>query len=272
MIVGWFRGWLMGIAAGSLLSATAVAFDHQHEQWTLLLSRHVAWVTPYNSRVDYRGFQQDEAELDAYLQALSAVPPREFAGWKEAEQLAFLINAYNAFTVKLILGEYPDLDSIKDIGNLFQSPWKIEFFRLLGEDRHLDWIEHEKIRTNYQEPRIHVAINCAAVSCPALLDEAYTGASLDRRLEKNMEIFLSDRSRNRYSPASDELELSRIFDWFEEDFQQGWRGWSSVTDMAADYSQFLADDPTIQQRIRDQAVGVDYLAYDWGLNNLDTGN
>jgi len=265
------RSLLLGVVAGgSMACHGAVAFDHQHGQWDVLLSQHVEWVTPHNTRVDYQAFLQDEARLDAYLEELSAVAMEEFAGWAEAEQLAFLINAYNAFTVKLILTEYPELDSIKDLGSLFQSPWKIEFFQLLGENRHLDWIEHEKIRVDYQEPRIHVAINCAAIGCPALLDEAYTGGNLETRLEKNMEIFLSDQSRNRFNKATDELELSKIFDWFEEDFQQRWRGWNSVAAMAADYSTFLADDPAAQQRIREKAVAIDHLSYDWSLNSLSS--
>lgn len=256
---------------GLLLSPVpeAIAFDHQHSQWTILLNQYVHWINPYETRVDYAGFQGDNAALDAYLQVLSAVEPAAFEAWSEAQQLAFLINAYNAFTVKLILSEYPDLDSIKDIGGLFRNPWKIEFFSLLGEERHLDWIEHEKIRVDYPEPRIHVAVNCAAIGCPALIDEAYTAESLDSILERNMERFLADTSRNRVSPEADELELSKIFDWFEEDFQQGWRGWHSVADMAAQYAASLTNDPSVQQRIREQTLEIRYLDYDWSLNAFE---
>ena len=137
--------------------------------WDALLAKHVKWLPDKRqSRVNYRGLKADRAELGRVLTAWSAVPRTTFNGWPREQQMAFLINAYNGFTIELILSKYPDLASIKDLGSLLQSPWKKSFFTLLGETRTLDWIEHEQLRPNYADPRIHTAIVCASIGCPAL--------------------------------------------------------------------------------------------------------
>ena len=142
-------------------------FDHGHAGWDALLKKHVRWLPDQKqSRVDYDGFKADRAALKKVLDAMSAVPPAEFERWPREQQMAFLVNAYNAFTVELILTRWPDLKSIKDLGTLLQSPWKKKFFTLLGEERTLDWIEHEQLRPRYREPRLHAALNCASIGCP----------------------------------------------------------------------------------------------------------
>ena len=254
-------------------AAAPAGFDHGHGAWDRLLAEHVIWVRDgVASRVDYAGFQRDREALQAYLGALSAVGPEAFAGWSRDRRLAFLINAYNAFTVALILTEYPDLESIKDLGGLFSSPWKQRFFTLLGEKRHLDWIEHERIREPgvYDEPRIHFAVNCASIGCPALRPEAYVAGRLDAQLEDSTRRFLADRTRNRYHPETDTLRVSSVFDWYAQDFQRGWNGADSVREFLAGYAGQLADRPAHQARIRAQQTGLDYLDYDWALNDLAT--
>lgn len=117
---------------------------------------------------------------------MSRVDQLEFDQWSTRQQLAFLINAYNAWTVELILEKWPDIDSIKDLGGIFSSPWRKEFISLLGEKRSLDNIEHDLIRGSgrYQDPRIHFAVNCASIGCPALRAEAYTGAKINQQLDQ----------------------------------------------------------------------------------------
>ena len=205
-----------------------------------------------------------------YLDQLSEVPRATFDSWTKAERLAFLINAYNAFTIELILTEYPELDSIKDLGSLFQSPWKKEFFTLLGQPRHLDYIEHEVIRVEYQEPLIHFGVNCASIGCPALRDEAFTADKLDQQLQDGLQRFLSDRSRNRYNTANGTLEVSKIFDWFGEDFEQGHRGYNTLSDVFAPHAALLADDPQVQEKIRRGQVPITFISYDWSLNDRDS--
>jgi len=140
------RRWLALLLA-LFCSLARAQFDPSHSAWDGLVKRHVQWL-PDNrqSRVDYAAFQRDRGELKRVLDAMSAVSRPTFDGWPREQRMAFLINAYNAFTVELILTKYPDLKSIKDLGTLFQSPWRLRFFTLLGEPRHLDWIEHEQLR------------------------------------------------------------------------------------------------------------------------------
>jgi hypothetical protein len=247
--------------------AAQAQFDHGYAAWDALTKKHVKWL-PDNkqSRVDYAAFQADRSELKKVLDTLSAVPRAEFDGWSQAQRMAFLINAYNAFTVELILTRYPDLKSIKDLGSFVQSPWKKKFFRLLGEERHLDWIEHEQLRPLYAEPRVHAAVNCASIGCPALRNEAFTAARLEAQLEDGMQRFLGDRTRNRVRAGK--LEVSLIFKWFREDFERGQQGFAKLEDVFARYALALSDDAAVQARLRERAVPVGHLDYDWSLNAL----
>ncbi len=189
-----------GLALFILHASAANAFDHSHAAWTALLKKHVVLVDGGKaSKVDYAAVAQDRASLKAYLDSLSKVPPAEYAAWKKPEQLAFLINAYNAFTLEKILTRYPDLKSIRDFGSIFGNPWKDKFFTLLGKPMTLDGIEQDTIRAPgaFDEPRIHFAVNCASIGCPMLREEAYVADRIDRQLEEQAERFLSDRSRNR---------------------------------------------------------------------------
>jgi hypothetical protein len=245
--------------------AQAQAFDHGYATWDTLLNKHVRWL-PDNkqSRVDYAGFAQDRSELKKVLDALSAVPTSEFDRWSQPQRMAFLINAYNAFTVELILTRYPDLKSIKDLGSLLSSPWKKEFFTLLGEPHHLDWIEHEQLRPKYGDPRVHAAVNCASIGCPALRPEAFTAGKLDAQLEDGMQRFLGDPTRNRV--ANGKLEVSSIFKWFREDFEKGQKGFSRLQDVFARYAAQLSDKPEEQTALKARSLPVSFLDYDWSLN------
>jgi Protein of unknown function, DUF547 len=249
-----------------LLSGLAQAeFDPSYAAWNRLVGKHVKWL-PDNqqSRVDYAAFKVDRAALKTVLDELSAVPRSEFDAWPREQRMAFLINAYNAFTVELILSRFPDLKSIKDLGSLFKSPWKIEFFTLLGERHHLDWIEHEQLRPLYKDPRVHGAVNCASIGCPALRNEAFTAARLEAQLEDGMRRFMADRTRNRVRDGR--LEVSEIFKWFRQDFEQGHQGLDKLEDVFARYAAQLSDQPDEQARLRERVLPIGYLDYDWSLN------
>ncbi len=251
-------------------SGLAQAFDQSHGSWDALLKRHVVIISGGNvSRVDYTGIQRDRAMLKRYLDALSAVSQSDYQHWTKPERLAFLINAYNAFTIELILTKYPDLHSIKDLGSFFQSPWKKRFFNLLGKKRHLDDLEHNLIRAPgaFDEPRIHFAVNCASIGCPMLRNEAYTAERLDKQLEDGIRRFLSDRTRNRFDAASGTLWVSKLFDWYGKDFARGYHGFSSLKSTFATYAELLTDDPQARQRIRAGDYRIDFLEYDWRLND-----
>jgi uncharacterized protein DUF547 len=265
-LLRWIAATVLIIAAPAALGA----FDQQHGSWDTLLKTHVVWIeNGVASRVDYTAFQKDRAELKRYLQTLSAVSQSEFDGWTKAQQLAFLIDAYNAFTVELILTEYPRYKSIRAYGALLRSPWKKRFFTLLGAERSLDDVEHGLIRAPgvYDDPRIHMAVVCASVGCPALRNEAYVADRLDAQLADGVTRFLSDRSRNRYNSKDGVLEVSSIFDWYGKDFAARY---GSVLQFLAKYSDRLADAPADRERIRRAESSLRYLDYDWDLNDTAT--
>ena len=259
------KRWILLFAALLLGSSAWAQFDHGYARWDALLKKHVRWLPDQKqSRVDYTAFAADRAELKRVLDAMSAVKPAEFEGWTRPQQMAFLVNAYNAFTVELILTRWPDLKSIKDLGSLIQSPWKKKFFVLLGEERHLDWIEHEQLRPRYKDPRVHAAVNCASIGCPALRPEAFVAPKLDAQYDDGMQRFMADRTRNRV--AGGKLEVSMIFKWFREDFEQGQMGFNKLEDVFARYAAQLSDKADEQQKLRDRALPVGFLDYDWSLN------
>jgi hypothetical protein len=243
----------------------AQSFDHQYTAWDGLVKKHVRWL-PDNkqSRVDYAGFAKDRAELKKVLDALSAVPKADFDGFSREQRMAFLINAYNAFTVEVILTKYPDIKSIKELGLFNRGPWKNEFFTLLGAKRHLDWVEHEELRPKYADPRVHAAVNCASIGCPALRNEAFTAAKLESQLEDGMIRFMGDRTRNRV--AGGKVEVSSIFKWFKEDFEKGHKGIGQVEDVFARYATQLSDKPEEQAALKAKTLPVAHLDYDWSLN------
>ena len=261
------------LAGGTLLlplRALAQSFDHGHAAWTALLKKHVRLIDGGKaSQVNYAGMAADRPALKAYLGQLSAVSAADFQALAKPRQMAFLINAYNGYTVELILTKYPDLKSIKDLGSLFASPWKKEFVPLLGRTMSLDQIEHDTLRARgrYDDPRIHFAVNCASVGCPMLREEAFVGERLEEQLAEQALRFLSDRSRNRYDSAANRLDVSKIFDWYGEDFRLGHKGITSLPAFLARYAEQLADAPADRERIRGQKLPVGFLDYDWRLND-----
>ena len=252
----------------SIVPAQA-AFDHGHGGFDALLRQHVVLISDGTaSEVDYAAFQSKRAALQAYLSELAAVSPGEYDAFNRDQKLAFLINAYNAYTIDFILTRYPDIESIRELGTLFNNAWKKRLFPLLGEKRTLDEIEHEMIRKpgDFDDPRIHMAVNCASIGCPALRNEAFVASRLDEQLNDATKRFLSDRSRNRADAKA--LRVSKIFDWYDEDFinHSG-----SVAQWLASYAAQLSDDPEIQQAVRAGSLRVRHLDYDWALNDLQRG-
>jgi hypothetical protein len=237
----------------------ALAFDHSHQAWSALLKKHVVLVDGGKaSRLDYAGMAQERAALREYLQALARVSAAEFSGWARPEQMAFLVNAYNAHTVEKVLTRYPNLKSIWDFGRFFANPFRDPFFSLLGERMTLDTLEHEILRKKYPDPRVHYAVNCASIGCPMLREEAYVSLRLEAQFNEQAHRFLSDRSRNRVRGGR--LEVSKIFDWFREDFEP-------LERYFAPHARILTDDPGQQQLVADGKARISFLDYDWSLND-----
>lgn len=249
--------------------AQSPGFDHSYAQWDGLLKTHVKWLPDgKQSRVDYRGFATQRANLRQVLAQWSAVTPATLETFTQEQRMAFLVNAYNGFTVELILTKYPNLKSIKDIGSLFSSAWKGKFFTLLGEVRNLDWIENAQLRPKFNDPRIHMAINCASIGCPALRPEAFTAGALNAQLADGMTRFMGDRTRNRYNALSGRLEVSAIFKWFREDFEEGHKGFFRLEDVFAAYADQLTDDGAARAKLAAKTVNAVFLDYDWSLNDI----
>ncbi|CDF78109.1 conserved hypothetical protein (DUF547) [Formosa agariphila KMM 3901] len=210
-----------------------------HAQWSDLLSKHVT----DEGNVDYKGFKSDEEALQAYLKILKENPPSEF--WSEKEVLAYWINVYNAFTVRLIL-DNPSVKSIKDI----KEPWDKKFILIGKKWYSLGDIEHNILR-KMNEPRIHFAINCASYSCPILLNTAYTAERLDAQLEVASYRFVTDASKNAITKEA--IQISKIFEWFAEDFEE-----------QGGVISFLNTYSTVEI---DADAEVTYKDYNWSLNN-----
>jgi hypothetical protein len=282
LTIGIFLSLLVSNAAIAAVDESEVLSDANHlvqsqtkmvlhDEWNTLLNRHVKPIhSGHSSAIDYAATQQDRAILTRYLNQLSLITQAEFDAWDKASQLAFLINAYNAWTVELILTKYPDIDSIKELGGLFSSPWDKSFIPLLGKTRSLNDIEHTLIRGSdrYNDPRIHFAVNCASIGCPALREEAYTGAKLELQLTEQTERFLADNSRN-YAKG-DSLYLSSIFKWYGDDFTKGFRNTHSIEAFLLLYSNsnkgVLTLTPAQRQAAEKQQLDIEFLDYDWSLN------
>ncbi len=260
--------WLMSIFVMVLSTAVSAqdTFDLDHSQWNSLLSAHVSWTRDGTASVaDYAGFAKDRKSLKAYLSRASKVSSATYGSWNNADRQAFLINVYNAATVELILTRYPNLKSIKDLGGLFSSPWKKEVISLLGKQRSLDDIEQSMIRgaPDYSEPRIHFAVNCASVGCPALRPEAFVGNRLKAQLDDQTRRFLRDQTRNRYT-SGDGLRVSKIFDWYSGDFD---KHAGSVAKFLAGYADALKLDRDAKSKLESGSLSIAYTDYDWRLND-----
>jgi len=236
LIAGW-----MFLLPASILSA------EDHQQFGVLL-------TKYNQagHVDYAGFKSEETRLDAYLEGLASIDPDSLV---REERFAFYINAYNAWTIKLILSGYPGVTSIKKLGSLFKSPWKKKIVRIDGRLTTLDHIEHDILRPEFKDPRIHFAVNCASRGCPPLYQEPFVGSQLDRQLNEVTRHFINSSEYNRLEGNT--LYVSSIFKWFSEDFNE---------DIIGFFQKYASGKLKSDIHTRKSSLKLQYLNYDWSLN------
>jgi hypothetical protein len=252
-------GLLLALSAGSIRASDqdgCPAFDHTHGAWTVLLQRFV-----HDASVDYGAWTSSGARaLDGYLASLAGVSRACYASWSREEQLAFWIDAYNAYTVRLILDHHP-IASIRSIGWLPGSAFRTKFIpmeRLEERTLSLDDVEHRIIRPRFADARVHFALVCASKGCPPLRAEAYRASDLERQLDEQARTFINDPAKNRYDATRRILRLSSIFEWFGEDFE---RAAGSTARFVARYAKGPMADAA-----RDPAVRIEFLDYDWSLN------
>jgi Protein of unknown function, DUF547 len=203
--------------------------------------------------VKYKGFLEDSVQFNSYLDLLSRNHPNE-KNWSKEERLAYWINAYNAFTIKLICNNYP-LKSIKDIKSgipFVSDTWTISFVKIEGKTYNLNDIEHGIIRPKFNDPRIHFAVNCASKGCPPLRNEAYIASKLNAQLDEQAKSFINDGNRNKIE-STNKADLSKIFTWFAGDFK---KAAPSVIAFINKYSN---------TKLSEKAT-LDYQDYDWNLN------
>jgi hypothetical protein len=236
-----FHGTI-GFVSNSLSDTTV-----DHSIYAELLNKYV-----HQGKVDYRGFKKDESKLDQYLKVLENVDSKNLS---RNEQFAFYINAYNAWTIKLILSGYPGVKSIKDLGNILRSPWKKKICRIDGNVITLDHIEHDILRPRFKDPRVHFAVNCASTSCPPLMSQPFLGSTLDQQLDVAARAFINNPKRNYLK--GDTLYVSRIFKWFSKDFNN---------DIIGFFLTYADDHLKKELEVKKQTIKVNYLRYDWSLN------
>jgi hypothetical protein len=237
-----------------------------HARWQAVLVEHVR-----DGRVDYNALARRPDPLRGYLASLVAVDPAQFAALPKPDRLAFWVNAYNAWTVDLVLRNSP-LESIRDIVPLWKralgnSAFSLPFIPLgqldprgaRSEPLSLDDIEHGIIRPLFGEPRAHFALVCASVSCPELRSEAWTGAMLEAQLEDAGRRLLGDKTKNRYVPDTHVLQLSSIFMWFREDFE-------SAGGLVTFAARYLPEADQVLLRAQNDPPNIEFLPYDWSLN------
>ncbi|WP_019506397.1 DUF547 domain-containing protein [Pleurocapsa sp. PCC 7319] len=216
--------------------------------------------------VNYEGLKADRQQLDRFNKSLGKVTPEQYNSWNEPDKIAFLINAYNAFTLQSIIDQDPLKDSIRDIPGV----WKKRTFTLAGEQKTLDNIEHDILRKDFNEPRLHVALVCAAKSCPPLRNEPYLPEQLDAQLEDQTAQFVASPHGFRLEQQAQKVYLSSIFKWYGKDFEETY-GIDDQFDGNAKQRAVLNYlstqlNPEARQYLENGDYQVEYLDYDWSLN------
>lgn len=227
------------------ISLQAFGFDHSYKEWDQFLKQYTIQKDK-QTLVKYNDIKKEE--LKPILAQFESVKKDDFKSWSADQKLAFWINAYNAFTIELVLKHYP-IKSIKDIGSLFSSPWSKEFIKIMGKEMSLDDIEHDTIRKEFKEPRIHFAVNCASLGCPSLYRSAFTGELLESQLKAVEDHFLNNKEKNQM--RGNILYLSKIFDWYGDDFKK-----------------FGGVKRYFERKFELKASDVKFLDYDWNLNEV----
>jgi len=239
-----------------LLSSASYALDRAHPAFDAVLKAHVK-----DGLVDYEAIKKDPSRLQAYVVEIADVPAATLAVWPDEDKIAFWINAYNALTLVSIIEKYP-VKSIRDIPGV----WDERKFKAAGRSLTLNEIEHEILRKDHEEPRIHMALVCAAMGCPRLRGEAYVGGRLNDQLKNQGVRFVGDKGNVRLDPKEKTLHLSSIFDWFGEDFEKKYSNGPSkkaIVNFVAAHSSSLAVEI---QNIHN--LQVSFLDYDWSLNKI----
>jgi len=245
----YLRAILFSLLLLTVNADPSASFDRTYTLYGNVLSHYVK-----DGLVNYTALKSDPGGLRSFLESTEHVTKQEFESWPGEEQLAFLINVYNARTLELVIDNYP-VKSIKDIGSGGKGPWDQPVVKIFGETITLNELENGMIRKHYKEPRVHFSLVCAAMGCPLLLDKPYTGSNLNVQLDAQTRKFLSDTRKNSFDEKNKTLRISPIFEWYAADFtaQAG-----SVAGFLKNYYSGLPTSGYI----------ITYTDYDWSLNDM----
>lgn len=227
--------------------------DNIHRPFDIILQLYVQ-----GTRFDYQALHEDSEDLQRLSEYIDTLETVNTVDLTRDDALAYWLNLYNAATLELILQNYP-VTSIKDLGNLFRSAWKRKVVAVaLHGELSLDEIEHDIIRRQFDDPRIHFALNCASIGCPPLQRRAYIGGTLDSQLDQAVKNTL--RSEQWLNVTEKEIEVTKIFDWYKDDFRSSG---GSVREFIARYRKDLRKILLEEQR------KIDFMDYDWKLNRVE---
>ena len=244
--------------ASSLVAAQPL----NYEDYADVLKKYV----DSSGRVDYEKLKGDRQKLDQFNAGIASVSPALYESWTKEEKIAFLVNAYNSLTLESIINHYP-VKSIKDIFGV----WDRQQFKVIGQEMTLNNIEHETLRKNFNEPRIHMALVCASIGCPNLRTEPYTSQKLNAQLDRQSRIFLANPRNFRIERDSNKVYVSSIFKWFGEDFEKNYgktQNLAGLNNKETAFLNFISQyvSPADREYLHQGGYHVDYLNYDWSLN------
>ena len=262
VLLAWFAAAVVMLAPGTVRAAPDAAL------WNAVLAAHVR-----DGRVDYAALRRDRTSLDRYVAQIASVDAAGLAAMQPDEQLAYWINAYNAFVLRSVVDHYPIRGrTFRGLARPANSIWQIpdafdgQRFEAGGRRVSLDDVEHAIMRPTFRDPRVHVALVCAARSCPPLRPEAYVAARLDAQLEDQARQFLADATRGlQVDTARGVVRVSKIFEWFGQDFAA--LGGGNPRRGVLEYVARHVADPALADRLRSGALRLEFLDYDWTLND-----
>ncbi|MEO1145308.1 MAG: DUF547 domain-containing protein [Cyanobacteria bacterium J06638_22] len=263
ILIGGCSTEIAAPSGGEAITASATeAAPFDYSLYTNVLESYV----DEDGLVDYVALQANSEDLLAFNESLGDVAPETFHAWSREEQLAFLLNAYNSFTLQSIIDQDPLKDSIRDIPGV----WRVRRFDIAGASKTLDNIEHDTIRPDYEDPRIHAAVNCSAISCPVLRREPYVGENLDAQLEEQVQIWIDGTEGVEIDRENNVVHISELFNWFGEDWIPDYGDTEEFAgnDKERAALNFISQQVSAEDAayLREGNYEVRYLYYDWALN------
>ncbi len=273
---------LLALASALLAGAGSGEATLKYDDYAALLKTYVS----DTGMVNYKGLKADRRQLDVFVAALGRLEAKNYERWNQKDKIAFWLNAYNALTLKAIIDNYPIKSSFtkslawpKNSIRQIDGAWNKIKFDVMGQKLTLEHIEHKILRAQFGEPRIHMALVCAAMGCPPLRNEPYVAAKLDEQLDNQTRKFLSNPAKFRLDTDKGVLYLSPIFKWFANDFAKSYprhtryRGHkSSQAAVIAFIDQYLPKQDSQRRSDDSRTYKVKHLDYDWSLNEQKTKN